>query len=173
MKLTSIIFLVLPYFVFGQDINTLEFRTVNNSEFSISYPSNWELKEHGIHNTRLIVLSEQESSSDKFRESVNLIVQDLTGFNYDLDTFAAISKEQAPMMIPNFNLISEEKVVEKDRSFYKVFFTGDNGSFQFKFEQYYFVVHNRAYILTLTTEKSKFEVFRSIGERILNSFKLF
>ena len=44
------------------------------------------------------------------------------------------------------------------------------GMVENKFEQYYWVIDDKAFILTLTCEESQYNDFQVIGEKILNSF---
>jgi hypothetical protein len=39
-----------------------------------------------------------------------------------------------------------------------------------KFEQYYWVINEKAFVLTLTCEEDQFKNYKEVGEKILNSF---
>ena len=122
--------------------------------------------------TSFIVLSALESKDDQFRENVNLLIQDLKGQDIDLEKYTAISEHQIKTMVTNASLI-ESKTIKKDNGeFHKIIYSGDQGIHHLKFEQYYFIRDNKAYVLTFTAELSKFTTFEKIGETILNSFKL-
>jgi hypothetical protein len=43
--------------------------------------------------TSLVLLAPLESAQDKFKENVNLIIQDLCGYTIDLASYAAISEQ--------------------------------------------------------------------------------
>jgi hypothetical protein len=49
-------------------------------------------------------------------------------------------------------------------------YSGDQGIFHLKFEQYFWVINQQAYILTLTCEQNKSSDYKENGEKILNSF---
>jgi len=170
MQPVGILFFLFPFWLFGQSQHG--WKTISQSNYSLKYPSNWELNEGGLMGTKLILFSALESSDDTFRENVNLIVQDLTGYNLDLGGYSKMSKEQIKTMISNSQIIEGTTTRSNSNPCYKVIYTGDQGVFHLKFEQYYFVIADKAYVLTITAERNKFEKFKHVGESILNTFKI-
>ena len=72
--------------VFGQT----EWKSITDNDFTIEYPDNWELNRTGQMGTKFILFSKLSNLTDKFRENVNLIMQDLTGSNITLDKYVEI-----------------------------------------------------------------------------------
>ena len=91
LKLIGIFFLITNISVFGQSI---EWKSLNEKNYSIQYPVNWELNKSGQMNTSFILFSELTSEKDQFKENVNLIIQDLTGYNIDFEQYVQISENQ-------------------------------------------------------------------------------
>ncbi len=147
-------------------------KTFSDKNYSIQYPSNWELDKSGQLGTSLFLFSPLENDKDQFKDNVNLIVQDLTGRNIDLDKFVEISEEQVKTMITNSTLIESTRMKNSAPEFHKMVYTGDQGIYNLKFEQYFWVINQQAYILTLTCEQAKFPDYKETGEKILNSFSL-
>jgi hypothetical protein len=170
-KLFSLLLIFLPIAAISQVGEGNETKTLSTAKFSISYPATWELNESGQMGTTLILLSPRESPSDKFSDNVNLIVQDLTGYNLDLDGYTKISEEQIKTLITN-SKVMENKKIAAPVEHQKLVYTGDQGAFKLKFEQYYFVVGNSAYVLTFTAEQSNFDQLQTLGEAVLNSFSI-
>jgi len=75
-------------------------------------------------------------------------------------------------MVTNSNLIESKRIKTDSDEFQKIIYTGDQGIFHLKYEQYYWVINDKAYVLTFTSEQDKFSDFKERGEKILNSFKL-
>ena len=169
MKLIGILFLIVNLSVFGQ---TNDWNTLNEKNYSIEYPSDWELNKSGQMGTKFILFSQLTSKNDKFKENVNLIVQDLTGHNIDLNQYVEISENQIKTMISDGNIILSERVKKDEKEFQRVIYTGKQGIYDLQFEQYYWVENNNAYILTLTCEITAFTDFKNTGEKILNSFEI-
>jgi hypothetical protein len=149
-----------------------EWETFNGSDYSIRYPSNWELNDSEQMGTSLILFSPIEHSKDQFKENVNLIIQDLSAYNLDLDDFVELTLEQVKTMISNSTLVESKRINKADSEYHKLVYLGEQGMLKLKFEQYCWVINEKAYILTLTCERSKFPVYKATGEKILNSFLL-
>lgn len=147
-------------------------KVVTGANYSMQYPSAWELNQSGQMGTSLILLSPLENKDDQFRENINLIVQDLSGKNIDLDKFSEISEGQVETMIPNASIVESKRIFGKDFEYHVLIYDGDQDHLHLKFEQYYYVENDKAYILTLTCEQNKFPQFKVLGEKILNSFSL-
>ncbi len=146
--------------------------TFAQANYAITYPSNWDLNQSGEMNTSFILFSPKENEKDNFRENVNLLIQDLTGKNIDLNTYTKISEEQIKTMATNSTLIESADVSSKSFTYHKIIYTSDQGIYHLKFEQYYWILNEKAYILTFTTEQTKFDSFKETGEKIMNSFTL-
>ena len=148
-----------------------DWATLTQDNFSIQYPATWELDTYGQMGSSFILFSPMETELDKFQENVNLLTQDLTGTGIDLDKFTAISEEQVKTMVTNSNLIESVRIKPASGEYHKIIYTGDLGIYHIKYEQYYWVIDEKSYILTLTTEWDKYDAFKETGERIMNSFK--
>lgn len=145
--------------------------TLEETEFSVSYPREWELVQSGQMGTSFILFAKQSSAQDQFRENVNLLIQNLAGMKIDLDKYVEISEGQIKTMITNGNIIESKRIVENGSSFHKEIYTGDQGVLKLKFEQYYWVKKEKAYVLTFTAEVNQFDNYKGIGEEILKSFR--
>lgn len=147
-----------------------DWKTFDGANYSIQYPSGWELDQSGQRETSIILFSPFENESDKFIENVNLIIQDLSGYNVDLDKYIEFSEIQVKIVITNPSLIESSRIRSAKPEFHKMIYNGDQGIFRLKYEQYFWIVNQHAYILTLTCELSKYPDYKETGERILNSF---
>lgn len=166
---TSAILLVMNLSLFGQTEN---WNTLSKDNYKIDYPKEWELNESGQMGTRLMLFSPVSSADDKFRENVNLMVQDLTAYNLDLDGFVQISKDQIKVMITDSEILESKRISGPGLDHHKIVYKGKQGQFNFKFVQYYWVKDNNAYVLTLTCQEDQFRAYESIGYNILDSFRL-
>jgi hypothetical protein len=146
-----------------------DWATLTQDNFSIQYPTTWELDTSREMGASFILFSPLEPEQDQFQENVNLLIQDLTGMGIDLDKFTAISEEQVKTMVTNSNLIESVRIKPASGEYHKIIYTGDLGIYHIKYEQYYWVINEKSYILTLTTELDKYDTFKETGERILNS----
>jgi hypothetical protein len=145
-------------------------KQLDKPNYSIQYPGDWELEQSGTMGSVFAILAPLESKEDKFRENVNLVVEDLKGQSIDLDRYAELAKGQLKSTMTNFNLVESKKNTNGTREYFKVIFTWNYEKFQLKVEQYYWVVDGKAYVLTFTSEQAKFANFSETGEKILNTF---
>jgi len=149
-----------------------DWKTLDHPNYFIQYPQNWELNSSGQMGTSFILFSASEAQGDKFRENVNLLIQNLPDKSIDLDKYTEISEEQIKIMITNSAINESKRIKNENVEYQRVIYTGDQGVFHLKFEQFYFITNDKAYVLTFTTEKDKFESLKETGEKILNSFRL-
>ncbi|MGQ1786839.1 MULTISPECIES: PsbP-related protein [unclassified Saccharicrinis] len=147
-------------------------KTLEKDKYSVNYPFDWDLDESGLHGASFILFSPILSGEDMFRENINLLIQDLSAYNIDLDKYVEISEGQIKTMVKNGKLISSERLNDGQNYFQKVIYTGDQDIYKLKFEQYYWVKNKKAYVLTLTCENHMFDSYKETGEEILKSFKL-
>jgi hypothetical protein len=145
---------------------------LNEPNYSIQYPDSFDLVKSGQFGMSFILLSKQTSEKDLFRENVNLLIQDLTSNNIDLDKYVEISEGQIKTMITEGKLIESKRLTDKNKEFQRVIYTGKQGQFDLKWQQFYWVVNNKAYVLTLTCEKNQYVNYVSVGEKIMKTFTI-
>ena len=149
-----------------------EWKTLVQSNYSIEYPSTWELNKGGQMGTSFILFSPLDSEKDTFKENVNLMVQDLGKEKIDLNRYTENSEGQIKTLLTNSDLIESKRIKKSNAEFHKLIYTGDQGVFHLKFEQYYWVIDSKAYVLTFTCEKEKFAAYSETAKKILNSFNI-
>jgi hypothetical protein len=147
-------------------------KVLNESDYSIQYPDTFDLDKSGQMGMSFILLSKQTSQQDLFRENVNLLIQDLTGQNIDLDKYVEISEGQIKTMITDGNLIESKRLTDKNKEFQRVIYTGKQGQFDLKWQQFFWVVNKKAYVLTLTCEINQYDNYVSVGEEIMKTFMI-
>jgi hypothetical protein len=179
MKLIGITFLFICLFACGQtnqknasSVVPDNWKAIDETGYMIQYPDSFDLDTSGQMGMSFILLSRPISGQDLFRENLNLMIQDLGGQNINLDKFVEISEGQIKTMMTN-GIITESKRNKAGNSeFQKIIYTGTQGQFNLKFEQYYWIVKGKAFVLTLTCELSQFDKYKAVGEKIMNSFKI-
>lgn len=147
-----------------------EYKTYQDktNHFSIQYPENWIVeKDQGT----LIFLSGLTGDDDKFRENVNIMVQDLTGHNLDLESYTELSKQ---LVIDN---LSESAILEiadirlcgyRAKEFkYQMAMDGN----ELIILQNWFLMDNKAYLFSFTAEKESFDAYINKARDIFNSFR--
>ena len=165
----TIIFLFLLSSIFNVNAQ-INWKTIEDKSYSVKYPSDWEVNNTGMMGTPFILFSPLTETQDNFKENVNLLIQDLSAYDLDLDKYVEISVSQIKTMITNSNVIESKNIKSEFGEYQKMIYTGEQGMFKLKFEQYYWVINNNAYVLTFTSELDKYLNYKETGEAILNSF---
>jgi len=155
-----------------QNANPTNWKTLEQRDYTIKYPDSFELNTSGQMGTSFLLFFKQSSANEMFRENINLIIQDLKGLNISLDGFVEISENQIKTLITDGILIESKRFKKDNSEFHELIYTGKQGVYELKWKQYFTIKNEKAYILTLTTEVEQFETYKTVGEEIMNSFKL-
>lgn len=157
----------------AQKERTSAWKTYGDQSFSINYPGDWSLDTTSYKAARFILLSSPSSAEDRFKENINLIVQNLEDASFDLDKFSELSISQVKTMINNSKILESKRMKANGLDFHKIVYSGTQGEYKLSFEQYYWVMNQKAYVLTFTSELNQFEAYREVAEQIMNSLKLY
>jgi hypothetical protein len=151
------------------DPNT-EWETFKCEKYSISYPSGWGTDTSRQMGVDLFIFSQPDSVGDKFRENVNVLSSNVEGLGITLDSFVNTSLKGIKSMATDFNIVESKLYKTGDKVYHKIDFTARQGIFTLHFVQYYFATATTLYTATLTTEVSRFNQYKAIGIKILDSF---
>ncbi|WP_343633910.1 hypothetical protein [Fluviicola sp.] len=178
----SIIFLVTTLgFIFGSHSPLLgqkntkspsKLMVFKKDNYELKYPETWSLDTTTKTAADFIVYSPLSSDKDEFKENLNLVVQDLKGLNFDLDNFTALSEQQIQSYLEGSEVTENERLKKEDQEYHHLVYTAKTGGRMLRFEQYYWVVNEKAYILSFTAELDQFEKYADISKQILESFTL-
>ncbi|MEO9869815.1 hypothetical protein [Ekhidna sp.] len=157
-------FIFFTTVLFGQG----EFETLATDQYSIKYPSTWEVNQTGQMGMAFGLFSPAGMQGDQFRENVNLIIQDISSQNLDLVDFVSLSENQITTMIVDGNLL----VSEKKDGYHQMIYTGTMGQYKLKFQQYYWVIGGNAYILTFTAEQNQYDNYIGVAQQLMDSFEI-
>jgi hypothetical protein len=160
--------ILLATAAFSQPATAVTNYAKNN--YKIQYPEVWRLDTSRLMGTELFIFAPLENSTDQFSENVNLLIQDLTGKNIDLQKYKEITDKQLTDMATDGKSI-ESAVVKKDnQSYYKTTYTMTQGKLKLKISSICFIKREKAYLVTFSAEADKYEQYRKAGEGILGSF---
>lgn len=149
-----------------------DWETFSDSNCEIQYPSDWEESTSGEYGTTFILYSPNEGPSDKFRENINFMIQDLQGQIKDLDAYVELSESQVETIVKNGEMITSKRENNKNGEHHKMIYYGTQGDMNLRFEQYFWVKDDKAYLLTFTSEKDAFKRIEKVSKKIVASFRL-
>ena len=146
--------------------------SIHKDGYTIEYPNNWEINESGMMGTSLLLFSNTSTESDTFRENVNIIVQDLSEYDLDLDSFTKLSEAQLKTMITDLKILKNIKLNNNKTEYQDIIYTGKQGKFDLKVKQRYCVINKKSFILTFTSEVNDYDQYISTVEKIFDSFEI-
>jgi len=139
--------------------------------YQIAYPEGWQLDQSGVAGTTFILFG-RSATEGKFRENINLLIQDLRGYNMDMDQYVKISEEQIAAMVTNGSLLESKRLNERNVQCHMVIYAGEQGGRNLKWKQFYRISGEKAYVLTFTGTQDTYDDLIETADEIMNSFYL-
>lgn len=146
-----------------------DWKTLSEANYTISYPAAWQLDQSKAMGTTFILFA-SGATAGMFRENVNLLIQDLTGMGLDLDKYVQISEQQFKTLITDGNVLSSKRTKNDKTEFHEITATGRQGVLHLKYKQRYWVLGNKAYVLTFTALQSTYDDYAVVADKVLGSF---
>jgi hypothetical protein len=145
--------------------------TISDDRYKISYPDTWKADQSGARGTAFLLYLPSVGDNTTFKDNINLLIQDLTGYDMDLKGFTELSMQQLNQMLPEIKILTNDLKNADGHDFHQLVFTAKQSGFNLKFEQRYWVKNNTAYVVTATyTEKTAAEQEPGI-KIVLDSFQ--
>ncbi len=146
-----------------------EWKQLDVPEYTIKVPSAWLLEQM---ESDFRVYSPKQSDTDPFQENVNVLVQDLTGMQIDLDSFTRLSLAQLDSMFANTDFEDVKRVNDENGDHDMLVYSGTVNEVEYKWKQNYLVANDRAFVLTYTAVKDQYDKYLKTADEIMNSFRL-
>lgn len=149
-----------------------QWKILEDSLYTLKYPANWKLGYTGQEGISMGALSPLESDTDQFRENVTLIVQHLQDKTMDLDTFVDQNAPKIRKAIANSKLVEDKTGNTGDATYRQIQYTGTQSDYTLLFTQRFYVHNGYVFIFSFTCQKSKYDEYKPVGFKILNSLVL-
>lgn len=145
----------------------------NNSaqKLRIQYPRTWTKKEQSA-GALVVFLSPKENSSDKFQESLGLVVRNLPVQILSLDQMTELTLQHLKRSITDFNLVSSNSINLANGPARQIVYTGKREGVNVKCMLVSTLKDNRMYVIVYTAETGKYPNFLSTVQQMLNSFRI-
>lgn len=174
MKKNLILLLLLSTsFVQAQTTIKDSINTYTAKDFRLQYPSQWKLDTSGLMGSTCFIYAPADNAQDKFRENINVVIQDLTGSGIDLEQYKDISEKQLPAMFPDSKL-EESAILNANTAqpYYRVRYSFSKNGVDIHISTICFIRNEKAYLVTFSTELARLEQYKKAGEAMLKSFSL-
>ena len=152
------------------ELNTENWMQVEGEGFRISFPPEWDFDQEGSMGTEFIIFSPPGSLQDKFRENLNLVVQDVADMDLSLQDYTELSVRQIETMLTDAEILSSSIGELNGTTYSDLVYKGSMGQMNLFFYQRYLLWNGKAYVLTFTTEQNTKKEYLPIGESLMASF---
>ena len=140
--------------------------------FSIRYPASWAYEEN-LGGAAVIFFSPQENDLDFFKESVNVVVQDLSANPMELKPYSEIAIEQMRLVFKdNFVILESGLTFISGQPGYKLIFLGKGPENELKYMSVWTIKNQTAYQVTYTALSSQYDRYQLKVKRMLSSFRI-
>lgn len=147
-----------------------DWKTLDTTEYSISYPPTWNITQTGEMSTAFFIKSPAESQTDLFSENINLLIT--AAPNVTSKAFIEASLEQIKNYFTNLNITKSEIIKESGEDVVHLMYSADQGKNHLNFEQKAYLKNDKAYILTYTSGDKISDKIKTEATSVLNSFKV-
>jgi hypothetical protein len=120
----------------------------------------------------VFVFSPLENEDDKFRENLNVLIQDLAGLNVDLESFKQLTETQIETLATDGKIIESSIVRSGKGEFYRITYSMTQGIFNLMITSVCFINNDKAYVVTFSAETGQYDHYKMTGQQILDSFTL-
>lgn len=171
------VFLVLFCFQFslaqsGGDSDAVDsLKIVKNAKFEISYPDSWRIDQSGARGSEFILYLPYVGDNVTFSENINLLIQDVSGYDMNLQAYTDLSVNQLKQMFPTTKIITNERKSADGLDYQRMVFTATQKGLNLKFEQRYWVFSTNAYVITATYLESSAAFQEENVKLALDAFK--
>ena len=141
-------------------------------DFILQYPETWKADTSKQWGAEVMIFSPIENETDKFSENVNVLIQDLGDQPVSLEYYKEVTEQQISLIATDANIIESTIKKSANGEFYRFTYTMSQGVFKLKITSECYIHNGNAYLLTFTAEIDKFDDYRVIGEKMLDSFEL-
>ena len=150
-----------------QYADSAAWQTIDRSDFSIRYPSDWTLQPES-ENAVFYLYAPAESDGDRFRENVSLVVEVLPSGKYDADSYV----EEAIKLLQG-QVTTNERVEWASHVGRRLVYTQRPAlDIVTTNELYVWVINGKAYLLAFSREEGNDGEQAVTGQRILQTFEL-
>lgn len=149
-----------------EQINKNEWKTLDENEYSIDYPNDWELQKSKM-GAVFILTAKETSNNDQFKGNINLIIQELNGKTFE--EYIDLSDKEIKR-VKSRTLIDSEDLSSSNFSGHKTIFTSEDEKGVMKVLQYLWHKDKLVYLLTFTSTEKEFD--NVVAKEIMKSFQL-
>jgi len=157
---------------FSQKESSAELTDFTGKNYKLQYPASWTLDTSKSFGPAIFFFSPPENADDKFREDVNVVIQDLRGEDINLARYKEITDKQVKDLASDGEILESSILRKNSQEFYRITYLMSQGKFRVKITSVCFIQNEKAYLSTFSAEVDKYDAYKKTAEQILASFKV-
>ena len=140
--------------------------------YKVQYPKSWTLDTSRAMGPAVFIFSPLENGEDKFRENVNVLIQNLKGEDINLARYKEITDKQVIDLATDGEIFESAITRKNNQEYYRISYAMTQGKFRVRITSVCFIQNEEAYLVTFSSEIDKYDTYKKTGNQILASFKL-
>ncbi len=140
-------------------------------KIKIQYPS-YLMRQEETTGDVIFFLSPQDSATEPFPATVDILVQNMSDQPITLDEFTNQSIEAIKEFVPDYNFSDSRKATLAKEDAYLLAYTGMQGLIRSKWMSVYTIKNNTLYLITYAAGADKFPVYLPTVSKMLDSFEI-
>lgn len=144
---------------------------VERADYTLSFSKEWESAPNKNPAIDLLITAQPDSKTDRFSENINVLIQEV-GDTMDLQQFGELTKAQLGSMVPGSELTNSKVSKKNGMDCLQMGYKAPMNGLKLQFLQDVYIKNGKVYILTFTAEQSSYIAYKSMAQKVLNTFKL-
>ena len=139
--------------------------------YSIGYPGDWTFNDKSD-NAIFQLTSPAENSDDKFRQNLNLQIEELKA-NTTIEQYVQTNMDAVKELVKGYKEVSSMFFNRNGSRAYQIVYKGKYGdmTYDIQIKQLFVVANNKGYVLTYISKDGERDAFETTANKIFNSFK--
>lgn len=151
-----------------------QLETYESDEFniSISYPTEWDFETY--YEYGMIFFSAPNNNIFDFTDNLNIIVQDLSFYEIDLEEYTELSIIEITEDddFKNLEVITSEASELDGNEAYKFIYSAELEGYDLIFKQTWTVIDDMAYLITYTAKEDTYQDNLDVVKEMISSFRV-
>lgn len=140
-------------------------------KIKMRYPAGLK-KQEEISGEVVFLLSPQNSTTDAYPASLDIMVLDVSSQPITLAEFTNQSLDQIAEMVPDYRITDSRKATLAKEDAYLIAYTGSQGLLRLKWMSVYTIKNNTLYLITYTAGADRFQTYLPTVSKMLDSFEI-
>jgi len=154
----------------SQNVTKLVMVDYTKDNYTFQYPSSWRIDDSKTLGADVFAFSPLSDTLDSFSENVNLIIQEIGQQKITLAQYKEISEKQIIDMLSDGKILSSSIQKKGNEEYYTLTYSMSKDKYRIKMSAICRIKRGKAYLFTFSAEADKYEEYKTIAEKILDSF---